>query len=75
MYKIILKKNQYATVKLNGKEIECLSGLFVTTADLAELDKLVRLANSGAAEQKRGADSPYADEFSRKVTFPDGMGW
>jgi hypothetical protein len=56
VYKITLQRNQYVTVKVNGKEIKCLSGLFVTTADLAELDRLVRLANIGAAEQSVQAD-------------------
>ena len=30
MYKLVLKKNQYATILKDGKEIEPLSGLYVT---------------------------------------------
>jgi len=51
MYKIILKRGNYATILKDGKELEAMAGIYVTTADLVEMNELINLANA-AAQQK-----------------------
>lgn len=69
MYEVVLKRG-YATIKKNGKDIESLSGLYVTSYDLMELRELVEFANAaqhagctcGSLGQRKGDDWPHSKD-------------
>ena len=53
MYKLEIKRRNFATVTKDGKEIEPLSGLLCVGNDEWELRELLRLANIGLSVAKK----------------------
>jgi hypothetical protein len=72
MYTLIMIKKDFgnfATIKKDGKEIEPLSGLYMAgPGEIAELDELVRLANTSRPTPTQGnacraCGHPLIDHF------------
>lgn len=72
MYKIILKRGNYVTILKDGKELEAMAGIYVTTADLVEMNELINLAN--AAAQHKMHPTKNGRGKSDKVSTPAVFG-